>query len=49
VFRPFFWDKTQHGLGAPDTPAVAVRRVPVPPRAGLAGQSARRTISLAAR
>jgi cellulose synthase/poly-beta-1,6-N-acetylglucosamine synthase-like glycosyltransferase len=32
VFRPFFWDKTEHGFGMPDKPAVAVRRTPPPPR-----------------
>jgi cellulose synthase/poly-beta-1,6-N-acetylglucosamine synthase-like glycosyltransferase len=32
VFRPFFWDKTEHGFGLPDKPVVAVRRTPPPPR-----------------
>ncbi len=44
VFRPFYWDKTQHGIGVPDAPTVAVRRVPVPPRPGFvtaAGQDHR--------
>ena len=49
VVRPFFWDKTEHGLGVPDRPTVAVRRIPAPPRAGLAVEGGRRRPSLAAR
>ena len=42
VVRPYFWDKTQHGLGVPDTPTIAVRRIPVPPRPGFVLPAARR-------
>ncbi len=49
VVRPFFWDKTQHGIGVPDTPTVAVRHVPAPPRLSLVRPSDTVRRALAAR